>query len=59
MMGMLLSLLYRCQYLDCHFVFTAVDIILQSVITEGNWIKGTRVHVLCYFSTISHNYFRI
>lgn len=22
--------------------------------TEGNWIKNFKVHVLCYFSTISH-----
>jgi len=41
MMGMLLSLLYWCQYLDFDFVFTTVNIILQTVITEGNWINGT------------------
>lgn len=53
MMGMLLSLLYRCQYLDCHFVFTAVNIILQSVITEGNWIKGTR-YMFCVTFLLFH-----
>ena len=60
MMGMSLSLLCWCQCLDCDFVFTTVNIILQTVITEGNWINGTwgLFCVLFYYFTLIHNYFR-
>lgn len=60
--GNVTSLLYRCQYLDCHFVFTAVNIFAKCYYWR-ELDKGYKVHVLCYFLfyyfTLIHTYFRI